>query len=302
MKPVVSICCITYNHQKYIRKALEGFLLQKTNFPIEVIIHDDASNDGTDEIIKEYSERYPELFITILQTENQWSQGIRPSPTYVWPRARGKYIALCEGDDYWTDPNKLQRQVDFLEENPEFSFCCHRYKIDPIVKDSTKEVYPLSFNPVNKQFKGVIINKDTYHENWIMQTLTTVIRTDALQVAIKHHSKYKYFRDTHLFYFLLKQGNGICLDFIGGVYNQNGGGIYSGIDLLQRQKIDLLIFEELYFNTHDIRFLNNYSYLTYQLIIKGNFSFVAKSLIFNFSLRDTLNIFKARMLKIKHTF
>ena len=94
--------------------------MQKTTFQIEIIIHDDASTDRTAIIVKEYADKYPHLIVPILQTENQWSKGIRPSPTYVWPSARGKYIALCEGDDYWTDPLKLQKQVDFLEANTEY--------------------------------------------------------------------------------------------------------------------------------------------------------------------------------------
>ena len=116
----VSICCITYNHEKYIRDGLEGFLMQKTDFPFEIIIHDDASTDSTADIIRSYEKKYPELFTCIYQKENQWSKGIRPSPSYVWPKARGKYIALCEGDDYWDDPEKLSFQYDFLESNPDY--------------------------------------------------------------------------------------------------------------------------------------------------------------------------------------
>lgn len=115
--PLVSICCTTYNHGKFIQDAIEGFLMQKTNFPIEIIIHDDASTDNTATIVKQYAEKHPGLIITILQTINQYSQGIKPWPNFVFPKARGKYIALCEGDDYWTDPLKLQKQVDFLEGN-----------------------------------------------------------------------------------------------------------------------------------------------------------------------------------------
>jgi len=117
---LVSICCVTYNHVEYIRDTLESFLMQKTDFPIEILIHDDASTDGTVEIVKEYERKYPEIVKPIFQKENQYSQGIGISATYQYPRARGKYIAICEGDDYWTDPNKLQKQVDFLENNTEF--------------------------------------------------------------------------------------------------------------------------------------------------------------------------------------
>ncbi len=113
-EPLVSICCITYNHEDFIRDAIEGFLMQKTSFPIEIIIHDDASTDNTANIIEEYANKYPDLFVTILQSENQWSKGGGSIyARFVYPRARGKYIALCEGDDYWTDPLKLQKQVDF---------------------------------------------------------------------------------------------------------------------------------------------------------------------------------------------
>jgi glycosyltransferase involved in cell wall biosynthesis len=118
--PLLSVCCITYNHELYIRDTIEGFLIQKTTFPIEIIIHDDASTDKTAEIIKGYFVKFPDLIIPVLQAENQYSKGIKAYSSYVWPQACGKYIALCEGDDYWTDPFKLQKQVDFLESNPDY--------------------------------------------------------------------------------------------------------------------------------------------------------------------------------------
>jgi len=120
MTSTVSICCITYNHEFFIRDAIRGFINQKTSFPFEILIHDDASTDGTAEIIKLYEEKYPDIIKPIYQKENQYSQGRNISLVYQFPRARGKYIALCEGDDYWTDPYKLQKQVDFLEANTEY--------------------------------------------------------------------------------------------------------------------------------------------------------------------------------------
>ena len=124
-KPLVSICCITYNHVKYIRDALEGFMMQKTDFPFEVLIHDDASTDGTADIIREYEQKYPDIIKPIYQTENQYSKGVEIFSTYNYPRAQGKYIALCEGDDFWTDKSKLQFQVDFMESHQEYSLCFH---------------------------------------------------------------------------------------------------------------------------------------------------------------------------------
>ena len=122
---VVSVICKTYNHEKYIRDALEGFVNQKTNFRFEVIIHDDASTDKTADIIREYESKYPSIIKPIYQTENQYSKGVSIVKEFILPVVRGVYIALCEGDDYWIDEYKLQTQVDFMENNPGFSACVH---------------------------------------------------------------------------------------------------------------------------------------------------------------------------------
>lgn len=122
----VSVCCIAYNQANYIRKTLEGFVAQETDFRFEVLIHDDASTDGTADIIREYAEKYPELIKPILQTENQYSKGVRINPTFNYPRAKGRYFAFCEGDDYWCDSRKLQKQYDAMENNPRCALCVHQ--------------------------------------------------------------------------------------------------------------------------------------------------------------------------------
>ena len=115
----VSICCITFNHAAFIKKCLEGFLMQQVNFSMEILIYDDASTDGAQEIIQTYANAHPKLIFPILQTDNQFSKGVRGiNARFNFPRAKGKYIALCEGDDYWTDPLKLQKQVEYLDKNP----------------------------------------------------------------------------------------------------------------------------------------------------------------------------------------
>jgi glycosyltransferase involved in cell wall biosynthesis len=125
-QPLVNICCNTYNHAHFIKDAIEGFLIQKTDFPFRIIIHDDASTDGTDRIIRENEVKYPDLIFPIYQKENQYSKGNRRILTkFVFPKSTGKYIAFCEGDDYWTDPYKLQKQVDFLESHPDYSLSFH---------------------------------------------------------------------------------------------------------------------------------------------------------------------------------
>lgn len=127
-KIMVSICCLAYNHEKYIKDALDSFLKQKTNFEYEVLIHEDASTDNTAAIIKEYEKKYPKIIKPIYQKENQYSKGINISPTIQYPRVKGKYIAICEGDDFWTDPYKLQKQVDYLEKRSECSLLVHASK------------------------------------------------------------------------------------------------------------------------------------------------------------------------------
>lgn len=122
---LVSIVCNTFNHEEYIEDAINGFLMQKTNFKYEILIHDDASTDKTVKIIKEYQSKFPDLINPIFQTENQYSKKKQISLEYQFPRAKGKYIALCEGDDYWTDENKLQKQFDVLESHPNISMCAH---------------------------------------------------------------------------------------------------------------------------------------------------------------------------------
>lgn len=122
--PLVSVCCITYNHENYIRDAIEGFLMQKTDFPFEIIIHDDASTDATADIIREYERKYPDIIKPIYQTENQYSKGEKVT-LFTFKAARGKYIALCEGDDYWIDPLKLHKQITEMEKHPECYISFH---------------------------------------------------------------------------------------------------------------------------------------------------------------------------------
>lgn len=128
-RPAVSICCITYNHASYIKSALDSFLAQKVDFTYEILIHDDASTDGTADIIREYTAVYPHIIKPILREENQYSKGISNISIFNFPRAQGEYIAMCEGDDYWTDPCKLQKQVDYLRSHPDCSLCFHSGKI-----------------------------------------------------------------------------------------------------------------------------------------------------------------------------
>ena len=124
--PVVSIICTTYNHERYVEQAIRGFLSQTCSFPFEILIHDDASTDGTQAVIRRWQAKYPRIIKATLQTQNQLSRGVRPFELLL-AQARGEFVATCEGDDFWIDPAKLQRQVGFLQKNPEYSCSAHNY-------------------------------------------------------------------------------------------------------------------------------------------------------------------------------
>lgn len=119
---------MAYNEEEYIRDALEGFLSQRATFRFEVLAYDDASTDKTPQIIREYAERYPDIIVPILQTENQMSQGVDIIRSHLAPKMRGKYVTFCDGDDYFCDENKLQMQINFLQEHPDYSCCLHNAK------------------------------------------------------------------------------------------------------------------------------------------------------------------------------
>ena len=143
---LVSIRCTAYNHAPFIRQCLDGFVMQKTNFRFEAIVHDDASTDGTAAIIREYAEKYPDIIVPVIEDENQYSKGDGSVTRIVDSYMRGKYIAFCEGDDYWTDPYKLQKQIDFLEAHPDYGMChtdfytTGRRHITP-VKEEKDDIY-----------------------------------------------------------------------------------------------------------------------------------------------------------------
>ena len=240
--PLISICCLTYNHAPFIRKCLDGFLMQQTDFPIEILIHDDCSTDGTIEIIQEYTAKSPELIFPLYEEENQYSRGgAGKMDLYNYRRARGKYIAYCEGDDYWTDPLKLQKQVDFMETNPEYSVCWHRSKQFFV---ETGEYIEDKCTAVLKGKDGVDIDLNTYFSQWYTQPLTMVFRREVLDESWR--KQYKLYRDEHELYHLLKKGKGYLFAFEGGVYVKHDGGIYTSLTNSIQGETSLRVAKELY--------------------------------------------------------
>lgn len=177
--PLVSVCCLAYNHSAYIRQCLDSILGQKTQFDIEVIINDDASSDNTVEIVREYAEQYPDIIKPICQVENQFSKGVNML-NYVFSMAKGKYIAICECDDYWTDPYKLQKQVDILEEDSSYGCVYTGYKTVDTNGDDFD--FPPSAHHLSRSFSGDIFSALIYGN--FPQTLTVLFRRELLEMPI----------------------------------------------------------------------------------------------------------------------
>lgn len=155
----ISVYCLAYNCVKFIDKSIKGMLSQNINVNYKIIIHDDASNDGTSCIIKKYADMYPEKIYAILQSENQYSKGVNIYDQYIAPNIEGDYIAICEGDDYWIDKHKLQLQYDYMEKHPECSLCTHTTQIHNLAtnkkrnNNSWREIHTLTDTEVFLQLK-----------------------------------------------------------------------------------------------------------------------------------------------------
>lgn len=159
----VTVYCLTYNHEEYIKDTLEGFISQKTSFRYQVIIHDDASTDGTQRIIKKYCQSYPHLLIPILQTENQYSKNVQIFSAFIAPIVKGKYITVCEGDDYWCDTEKLQKQFDIMENNPQYIACVHNTLMINCINNKRKVMFPTGGNRILKATDVISAGGSTFH-------------------------------------------------------------------------------------------------------------------------------------------
>lgn len=241
--PVVSIFCWTYNHSKFIEKSISSMLEQKTRFPVEIIIHDDASTDGTIQIIKRFETSSPQIFQNILQKKNQFSIGKSVMDPLLFS-CTGKYIALNHGDDYWTDPEKLQIQVDFLEKNAHFSCCFHRTKL---VDENSATIQQDYFSPVGSEFdfRDCLVKlKKKY------ATCSMVFRREALG-----HPKLWFLKsptDMFLELQLALNGKFQFIDRNMGAYRKHGGGVWMGIHLAQRN-LELLYRYQLLLDDPEIR-------------------------------------------------
>jgi glycosyltransferase involved in cell wall biosynthesis len=237
--PVVSVFNWVYNHKEYIRESIESILMQQTTFPIEIIIHDDASNDGTKEIILEYQEKYPRLFRNILQEENQWSQGKSVmAPLITAPR--GNYIALTHGDDYWTDPLKLQKQVDFLEENPTYTICWTDYN-----ELGNNILSNPDWNSHLSNLNFFEVNLKNFSYPYCTLTLTTLFRASC--ITSLPINKMRHFKDNTLYIACLSEGKGALLKFKSAIYRIHDTSIYSSSSSLTKAISNFFNITEIIF-------------------------------------------------------
>lgn len=244
VRPFVSISCITYNHEKYIKDAFEGFLMQETTFPVEILVHDDASTDSTSDIIREYESKYPAIFKVIYQTENQYSKKVKIGFTYQYPRVRGKYYATCEGDDYWIDPLKLQKQVNFIEKTPS----CSMVFTGCIIKKSNGERKIVQYNDLK------IIDVDKYLESsFFMATAGLLFHRRFINAPKEGWMDKAFAGDFILRYRALAIGVIGYINDITCIYNKGGEGSWSSRKLNKK-----LILKEYSDNVRGLYYINKY--------------------------------------------
>lgn len=231
----LTIYCAAFNQEAFIRQTLEGFVMQQTDFRFVAYVHDDASTDHTADIIREFAEKYPDIIHPMYETENQWSKGtLLP---IMFSTFKGKYVAFCDGDDYWTDPHKLQRQVDYLESHPECNLVCHNWNVICGTELSDSPVHHLYTQPFSFTFA-------TLPWIWITKTLTAVMRTSALEYETI--ARYQYSRDVHLVYHALKESSGYFMPEVMATYRVHPGGIWSEHNVHDKDATTYNLYKELY--------------------------------------------------------
>lgn len=247
MQPLVSIRCLTYNHAPYIRQCLDGFVMQKTNFKFEAIVHDDASTDGTADIVREYATKYPDIIKPILETENQYSKhdGSLSRIMNAAVASSAKYIATCEGDDYWTDPYKLQKQVDIMEANEQVvavvTACSvadangnivEKIRKYPVVKDNKSGMYNLH---------------DFFRNQHQYPTLTVMYRLLSYKQITEmfDRCKSRFLGDWILWVCLHTQGDFYFMNEVTAAYRINPTSVTHTVNAVERWKDDFNIRRNL---------------------------------------------------------
>lgn len=238
--PLVAIKCLVFNHEPYLRDCLDGFVMQQTDFPFVAIVHDDASTDHSADIIREYAAKYPDIIKPIYETENQYSKqdgSLQRIMEEAVNATDAKYIAMCEGDDYWTDPYKLQKQVSFLETHPDYSLCFHRVKILIHQTGELKDDF------ITRDIVGESTIQDLITGNYI-HTPSVVYRKNSTMVAKSERIGHCFPGDYILWILLGECGRIYKLGDTMAVYRY-GSGIWSVGRTFSRDLATLMSFSKL---------------------------------------------------------
>jgi glycosyltransferase involved in cell wall biosynthesis len=249
---IISIICITYNHELYIHDTLKGFLIQECEYPFEIIIHDDASSDKTKDIIESYRKNYPKIIKSIIQSTNQYSKNPNSVLTIPFLLTKGKYIALCEGDDFWYDEHKLQKQVRFLEINQEYSGYSHQ----SIILNQTKQSFFKLNNPS-------ILTLEHLLRGRLFHTASIVFRRSVLEIFSTAPPVLS--ADRLLNFCMVSQGNLYYDDKAMCIYRKHGSGI-STTGSIKMMKLDL---NSVSYLSSIIPNFPKYKYLSYIYITIG---------------------------------
>ena len=233
-KPLVYIECQAYNHAGYIAKCLDGIVMQKTNFPFVAIVHDDASQDKTPTIIAEYAKKYPDIIKPILSKENKYSQGILDDFMHEQCK-EAKYVAICEGDDYWTDPMKLQKQIDILEADETLMLCCTDCSV---VDNHGDTIKPQRGGVVKNDILGRYNLRDFFRDNHQYPTLTVVYRNNHSQEVRQmiEHTKNQFLSDWTQWIALMTFGDAYFLNEVTGAYRVNPTSVTHTVNRVARAK------------------------------------------------------------------
>lgn len=278
--PLVSIRCLVYNHEPFLRQCLDGFVMQKTTFPFEAIVHDDASTDGSAAIIREYAEKYPDIIKPIYETENQYSKhdGSIGRIIEAAMHPKSKYIATCEGDDYWTDPNKLQLQVDFLESHPDYSLTVHEYTE---WDEEKKSFRPHRIKFLENTTEDLTLTLDNFATGvFFTKTLTAVYPRRSLLNS--NLNQYRAQFDMTLFYALMTQGKCRLFNRVMGCYRMQPNSVTSSKNISEfRRRTNEAMFSlcQVEQTEQSREFVYNYlKPFAPKMIYRGNCRFAAKCL------------------------
>ncbi|WP_179469664.1 glycosyltransferase [Chryseobacterium sp. H1D6B] len=245
MNPKVSIIMLTYNHAPYLKQAIEGVLAQKTDFPFELIICNDHSPDNSHEVISEYADKFPDI---IKYFNHQKNIGFVENQRFAFTRAQGKYLAYCEGDDYWTDHEKLQFQYDFLETNPDYVMVTAR---NLLLHQNDNELTDDGKNHIFNNEEYVDFTQDSFFIKRPTQTFTYLIRKAFLD--LKWIDIYPNYRDLYYFYHVLEFGKGRSFNKVVGVYRLHDGGVFSSLEIEKKLLTSIDIFKNIKRQNNDNR-------------------------------------------------